>query len=1005
MSGHADRDRGRRPGRAVSLDPPEAAGPGARGRRPRAQRARRHVRLRRRVLRRDAGGVRGRRPGVLRGDHARASCAGARSTCTSAARSSPAAGTASRRSGARSCSTSCSARAASLGVDLRFRHEVSALEGDLVVAADGVNSHAARALRLRARRWTAAARPTPGSAPTHVFDVVHVPDRRDPARRRAGPRLSVQRLDEHVHRRDDGRRCALDKAACEALFGYRLIENRTRWINFVTVRNPFWRARERRPARRRRAHRALLDRLGHEARDGGRDLARVGGAGGRHRRLRGRAPADRGEPRSARRRARWSGSRGSGATCTRTRGRSRSTCSRARAGSRTASCACATRTSSPRWATRRRCSRRSGCASLELAQPRRRLADGHVLLGRRHAGRLPPRAPRRAGDRRRRAGDDRDDLHVSADGRITPGCGGLYRDEHMAAWKRIVDFVHAHSRAAIGASSGTRGARARRKLLWEGEDEPLRRRQLAADRAVAAPVVSRRQPGAARDDPRGHGRGAWPSSWPRRERADAAGFDLLEIHMAHGYLLLELPVAADQRARRRVRRGPREVPARGVRRVPRGVAGREADVACASARPTGSTGGFDGDDAVAFARRLVEAGCDIVDVSTGQVSPDQKPAYGRSLPDAVRRPDPPRGGHPGDRGRRDLQLRRRQHDHPRRPRRPVRAGAPAPVGPALDAARRRRPGRRRCRWIPQYRSGVARAATPARTCGGCRCGASIGVPGVRTVVVTGGKRGIGAAICAALRRRARGRAVQRRPRRDRRGRGRARVRRARSRRRARQQRRRVLERAAASARRSTSGSASSRVNATGAFLCTRAVLRRDARARPRPDRHRRLGRRARRLALHVRLHGVQARGARADARGRGRGRGHRRHRNAVCPAYVRSDMTDATIANIEARTGQDGEAALAAMAPLGRLIEPEEVAFAVRFFAAAGGGGDQRPDADHRRGRGAAVSRVRLGGARRRRVRDADRRGAQEPADVRVLRRAARPLPRAGLRRRRSRSS
>lgn len=56
--------------------------------------------------------------------------------------------------------------------------------------------------------------------------------------------------------------------------------------------------------------------------------------------------------------------------------------------------------------------------------------------------------------------------------------------------------------------------------------------------------------------------------------------------------------------------------------------------------------------------------------------------------------------------------------------------------------------------------------------------------------------------------------------------------------------------------------------------------------------------------------------------------------NAVCPAYVRSDMTDTTIANIEARTGRDGEAALAAMTPLGRLIEPDEVAFAVKFFAA-----------------------------------------------------------------------
>jgi NAD(P)-dependent dehydrogenase (short-subunit alcohol dehydrogenase family) len=56
--------------------------------------------------------------------------------------------------------------------------------------------------------------------------------------------------------------------------------------------------------------------------------------------------------------------------------------------------------------------------------------------------------------------------------------------------------------------------------------------------------------------------------------------------------------------------------------------------------------------------------------------------------------------------------------------------------------------------------------------------------------------------------------------------------------------------------------------------------------------------------------------------------------NAVCPAYVRSDMTDRTIATIESRTGRDGEAALAELSPLGRLVEPEEVAFAVAFLAA-----------------------------------------------------------------------
>ena len=55
--------------------------------------------------------------------------------------------------------------------------------------------------------------------------------------------------------------------------------------------------------------------------------------------------------------------------------------------------------------------------------------------------------------------------------------------------------------------------------------------------------------------------------------------------------------------------------------------------------------------------------------------------------------------------------------------------------------------------------------------------------------------------------------------------------------------------------------------------------------------------------------------------------------NAVCPAYVRSPMTESTIANIERRTGRDGEAALVAMSRWGGSMEPEEVAFAVRFFA------------------------------------------------------------------------
>jgi NAD(P)-dependent dehydrogenase (short-subunit alcohol dehydrogenase family) len=124
------------------------------------------------------------------------------------------------------------------------------------------------------------------------------------------------------------------------------------------------------------------------------------------------------------------------------------------------------------------------------------------------------------------------------------------------------------------------------------------------------------------------------------------------------------------------------------------------------------------------------------------------------------------------------------------------------------------------------------------------------------------------------------------------------------------------------------------VNATGAFLCTRAVLdgmkeRNSGRVVTVASLASHVG--ARYIAPYVASkHAVLGlmRAAAAEVAGTGV------TVNSVCPAYVRSDMTDATIANIEQRTGRDGEQALASMAPLGRLIEPEEVAFAVAFFAA-----------------------------------------------------------------------
>ena len=129
------------------------------------------------------------------------------------------------------------------------------------------------------------------------------------------------------------------------------------------------------------------------------------------------------------------------------------------------------------------------------------------------------------------------------------------------------------------------------------------------------------------------------------------------------------------------------------------------------------------------------------------------------------------------------------------------------------------------------------------------------------------------------------------------------------------------------------------VNATGAFLCTRAVIdgmKERNRGRIVTVASAASHHGARYIAPYTASkHAVLGlmRSVAAELAGTGV------TANSVCPAYVRSDMTDATIANIEARTGrQDGEQALAKMAALGRLIEPEEVAFAVLFFAAAEAG-------------------------------------------------------------------
>ncbi|HEY1223904.1 MAG TPA: bifunctional salicylyl-CoA 5-hydroxylase/oxidoreductase [Brevundimonas sp.] len=218
---------------------------------------------------------------------------------------------------------------------------------------------------------------------------------------------------------------------------------------------------------------------------------------------------------------------------------------------------------------------------------------------------------------------------VSADARITPGCAGMYRPEHRDAWARIVDFVHAQgSRIAMQlAHAGRKGSverpwgpRADEPLLeggwaliapspiaWSDEDQTPREMTRAdMDRVIADFVQATR--------------------W-----ADEAGFDLVELHCAHGYLLSSFltPVSNHRTdeyggsVENRLR-FPLQVFA-----AMRAVWPGEKPMSVRLSATDWMDEGLSPEDSVAIARAFAEAGCDLIDVSAGQTSPDSRPVYGR----------------------------------------------------------------------------------------------------------------------------------------------------------------------------------------------------------------------------------------------------------------------------------------------------------------------------------------------------------------------------------------
>lgn len=219
---------------------------------------------------------------------------------------------------------------------------------------------------------------------------------------------------------------------------------------------------------------------------------------------------------------------------------------------------------------------------------------------------------------------------VSPQGRITPGCTGLWNDAQRDGWARIVAFVHQNSRAKICLQLGHSGRKGSTQLGWEDADQPLK----VDNWETLAPSALPYLPGV--------------SSAPRAmQRADmdrvvaefvhatrlgaAAGFDMLELHMAHGYLLASfLSPLTNQRmdeyggvvANRM--RFPVEVLS-----AVRAAWPADRPISVRLSASDWAAGGLGESDLIEIACALREAGADLLDVSTGQTVPWQKPVYGR----------------------------------------------------------------------------------------------------------------------------------------------------------------------------------------------------------------------------------------------------------------------------------------------------------------------------------------------------------------------------------------
>ncbi|MDO4682993.1 MAG: bifunctional salicylyl-CoA 5-hydroxylase/oxidoreductase [Lautropia sp.] len=219
---------------------------------------------------------------------------------------------------------------------------------------------------------------------------------------------------------------------------------------------------------------------------------------------------------------------------------------------------------------------------------------------------------------------------VSPEGRITPGCPGLYRPEHVEAFRRIADWIHRNTDAKFAIQIGHAGAKASTRRAWEGIDQPLPDGNW--------PIVS------ASPQQYLEGISQWAAEMTREQMdevkaqfvaaaraADEAGADWLELHCAHGYLLSSF-ISPLTNQREDEFGGSLENRLRyplAVFEAVRAVWPEDKPMSVRISAHDWVEGGITPADAVEIARAFKEAGADLIDCSSGQVSKKEKPVYGR----------------------------------------------------------------------------------------------------------------------------------------------------------------------------------------------------------------------------------------------------------------------------------------------------------------------------------------------------------------------------------------